>query len=140
MQIRRRYSWALRKLLDKHLKLLIKKLNCNRIKNKQNENKQYSTSKGKTCFQKWKSKFVKIHLNNFNTRTLSKLHCINNILSIPRSKIDRLIYFIYVYVNSFFHPVARLWNSLHIECFPVIFDLQLTDTYYALIFLCLIFL
>ena len=29
-----------------------------------------------------------------------------------------------VYVNSFFHPAARLWNSLPIECFPLTYDLS----------------
>ena len=30
----------------------------------------------------------------------------------------------YVYVNSFFSPTARLWNSLPIECFPLNYDLN----------------
>ena len=29
-----------------------------------------------------------------------------------------------VYVNSFFHRTARLWNSLPIECFPSTYDLS----------------
>ena len=29
-----------------------------------------------------------------------------------------------VYVNSFFPHTARLWNSLHIECFPLTYDLS----------------
>ena len=29
-----------------------------------------------------------------------------------------------VYVNSFFPHTARLWNSLPIECFPLIYDLS----------------
>ena len=29
-----------------------------------------------------------------------------------------------VYVNSFFPRTARLWNSLHIECFPLTYDLS----------------
>ena len=28
------------------------------------------------------------------------------------------------YVNSFFRRTLRLWNSLHIECFPLIYDLS----------------
>ena len=29
-----------------------------------------------------------------------------------------------VYVNSFFPRTARLWNSLTVECFPLIYDLN----------------
>ena len=29
-----------------------------------------------------------------------------------------------VYVNSFFPPTTRLWNSLPIECFPLTYDLN----------------
>ena len=29
-----------------------------------------------------------------------------------------------VYVNSFFPHIARLWNSLPIECFPVTYDVN----------------
>ena len=29
-----------------------------------------------------------------------------------------------VYVNSFFSRIARLWNSLPIECFPLTYDLN----------------
>ena len=29
-----------------------------------------------------------------------------------------------VYVNSFFPHTARLWNSLPLECFPLIYDLK----------------
>ena len=29
-----------------------------------------------------------------------------------------------VYVNSFFSGIARLWNSLAIECFPLTYDLN----------------
>ena len=29
-----------------------------------------------------------------------------------------------IYVNSFFPHTARLWNSLPIECFPLIYDLS----------------
>ena len=29
-----------------------------------------------------------------------------------------------IYVNSFFPHTARLWNSLHIECFPLAYDLN----------------
>ena len=29
-----------------------------------------------------------------------------------------------IYVNSFFHCTARIWNSLPIECFPLIYDLS----------------
>ena len=29
-----------------------------------------------------------------------------------------------VYVNSFFHRTAKLWNSLPIECFPLTYDLS----------------
>ena len=44
---------------------------------------------------------------------------INNYFSvtIPRCCKD-------VYVNSFFPPTARLWNSLRIECFPLTYDLS----------------
>ena len=61
-----------------------------------------------------------------------------------------------VYVSSFFPHTARLWNSLPIECFPLIFDLSgfksrinrdllfvgsfWIDFLYALIFLCFFFL
>ena len=63
-----------------------------------------------------------------------------------------------VYVNSFFSCTARLWNSLPIECFFLIYGLggsksiELTDIFslyilakqisciYALIFLCFFFL
>ena len=34
-----------------------------------------------------------------------------------------------VYVNSFFLCTARLWNSLPIEWFPFIYDIELTDAY-----------
>ena len=61
-----------------------------------------------------------------------------------------------VYVNSFFPRIARLWNSLSIECFPLTYDLSgfksrigrhlltagyfQTDFLYALLFLCFLFL
>ena len=62
-----------------------------------------------------------------------------------------------VYVNSFFHRTAKLWNSLPIECFRLIYDLNnfkyrinrhhlltivsfKTDFMYALIFLYFFFL
>ena len=56
-----------------------------------------------------------------------------------------------VYVNSFFPCTARLWNSLHIECFPLTYNLNgfksrinrylvTADFLYALIFLCFFFL
>ena len=57
-----------------------------------------------------------------------------------------------VYVNSFFPRTARLWNSLHIKCFPLTYDLNCFKSrvnkhrsfgrnfLYALIFLCFFFL
>ena len=33
-------------------------------------------------------------------------------------------YYKYVYVNSFVPHIARLWNSLLIECFPLTYDLN----------------
>ena len=38
-------------------------------------------------------------------------------VTIPRSYKD-------VYVNSFFPPTARFWNSLPTECFPLTYDLS----------------
>ena len=38
-------------------------------------------------------------------------------ITIPRCYKD-------VYVNSFFPPTTRLWNSLPIECFPLTYDLN----------------
>ena len=45
-----------------------------------------------------------------------------------------------VYVNSFFPCTARLWNSLHIACFPLNYDLyslslESTDTFNCRFFL-----
>ena len=69
--------------------------------------------------------------------------------SIPRCYKD-------IYVNSFFPCTGRLWTSLVIECFPLIYGLKdfksrinrhflnvgsfQTDFLYALIFLCFLFL
>ena len=50
-----------------------------------------------------------------STRYSDRLH--DSSLAIPRSYKD-------VYVNSFFPYAARLWNSLPIECFPLIYDLS----------------
>ena len=49
-------------------------------------------------------------------------------ITIPRCYED-------VYVNNFFPPTARLWNSLPMECFPLNYDLNdfklgLRDTFY----------
>ena len=49
------------------------------------------------------------------------------LVAIPRCYKD-------VYVNSFFPRTVRLWNSLHIECFPLTYDLvalslELTDIF-----------
>ena len=57
-----------------------------------------------------------------------------------------------VYINNFFPRIARIWNSLPVECFPLTYDLSglnrhlltvtsfWTDFLYALIFLCFFFL
>ena len=50
-----------------------------------------------------------------STRYSNKLHDFS--VTIPRCYKD-------VYVNSFFPPTARLWNSLPIECFPLTYDLS----------------
>ena len=34
-----------------------------------------------------------------------------------------LMFFNYVYVNSFFSHTPRTWNLLHAECFPLVYDL-----------------
>ena len=49
------------------------------------------------------------------TRCSNRLHDFS--VTIPRSYKD-------VYVNSFFPPTARFWNSLPIECFPLTYDLS----------------
>ena len=49
-----------------------------------------------------------------STRYSDKLHDFS--VTIPRCYKD-------AYVNSFFPRTARLWNSLPIECFPLIYDL-----------------
>ena len=49
------------------------------------------------------------------TRCSNRLH--DFFVTIPRSYKD-------VYVNSFFPPTARFWNSLPIECFPLTYDLS----------------
>ena len=48
-----------------------------------------------------------------STRYSNRLHDFS--VTIPRCYKD-------VYVNSFFPCMARLWNSLPIECFPSIYD------------------
>ena len=50
-----------------------------------------------------------------STRYSDRLHDFS--VTIPRCYKD-------VYVNSFFPRTARLWNSLPIECFPLIYDLS----------------
>ena len=55
-----------------------------------------------------------------STRYSDRLHDFS--VTIPRCYKD-------VYVNSFFPRTARLWNSVPIECFPLTYDLELTDTY-----------
>ena len=50
-----------------------------------------------------------------STRYSDRLHDFS--VSIPRCYRD-------VYVNSFFPRIAKLWNSLLIECFPLVFDLS----------------
>ena len=49
------------------------------------------------------------------TRCSKRLHDFS--VTIPRSYKD-------VYVNSFFPPTARFWNSLPLECFPLTYDLS----------------
>ena len=49
-----------------------------------------------------------------STRYSDRLHDFS--VSIPRCYKD-------IYVNSFFPRIARLWNSLPIECFPLTYDL-----------------
>ena len=50
-----------------------------------------------------------------STRYSDRLHDFS--VTIPRCYKD-------VYVNSFFPHIARLWNSLPIECFPLTYDLS----------------
>ena len=50
-----------------------------------------------------------------STRCSDRLHDFS--VTIPRCYRD-------VYVNSFFPHMARLWNSLPIECFPLTYDLS----------------
>ena len=50
-----------------------------------------------------------------STRYSERLHDFS--ITIPRCYKD-------VYVNSFFLRTAKLWNSLPIECFPLIYDLS----------------
>ena len=50
-----------------------------------------------------------------STRYSDRLHDFS--VTIPRCYKD-------VYVNSFFPRIARLWNSLPIECFPLAYDLS----------------
>ena len=50
-----------------------------------------------------------------STRYSDRLHDFS--VTIPR-------YYKDVYVNSFFPPTARLWNSLPIECFPLTSNLN----------------
>ena len=50
-----------------------------------------------------------------STRYSERLHDFS--VTIPRCYKD-------VYVNSFFPRTAKLWNSLPIECFPLIYDLS----------------
>ena len=49
-----------------------------------------------------------------STRYSDRLHDFS--VTIPKCYKD-------VYVNSFFHRTARLWNSLPIKCFPLTYDL-----------------
>ena len=49
-----------------------------------------------------------------STRYSDRLHDFS--VTIPRCYKD-------VYVNSFFPRTARLWNSVHKECFPLTYDL-----------------
>ena len=82
-----------------------------------------------------------------STRYSDRLH--NFSVTIPRCYKD-------VYVNSFFLPTDKLWNSLPIECFPLTYDLSgfksrinihlltvgsfKTDFLYPVIFFVLLFL
>ena len=50
-----------------------------------------------------------------STRYSDRLHDFS--VTIPRCYKD-------VYVNSFFPRMAKLWNSLPIECFPLTYDLS----------------
>ena len=50
-----------------------------------------------------------------STRYSDRSH--NFSVTIPRCYKD-------VYVNSFFHRMTKLWNSLPIECFPLTYDLS----------------
>ena len=50
-----------------------------------------------------------------STRYSDRLH--NSSVTIPRCYKD-------VYINSFFPRMAKLWNSLPIECFPLTYDLS----------------
>ena len=50
-----------------------------------------------------------------STRYSDRLHDFS--VTIPRCYKD-------VYVNSFFPRIAKLWNSLPIECFPLTYDLS----------------
>ena len=51
----------------------------------------------------------------FSTRSSDRLH--DFFVTIPRS-------YKYVYVNSLFPHIARLWKSLPIECFPLTYNLD----------------
>ena len=82
-----------------------------------------------------------------SARYSDRLHYFS--VNIPR-------YYKNVYVKSFFAHTVRLWNSLPIECFPLIYDLSgfkarisrhlltvgsfQTDFLYAAVFLCFFFL
>ena len=50
-----------------------------------------------------------------STRYSDRLHDFS--VTIPRCYKD-------VYVNSFFPRMAKLWNSLPIECFPLTYDIS----------------
>ena len=70
-------------------------------------------------FSRCSTELAKLFLLPFSrgrsTRYSDRLHDFS--VTIPRCYKD-------VYINSFFPRTARLWNSLPIECFPLIYDLS----------------
>ena len=68
------------------------------------------------CFGRFSSELPQlVPLSFLSTCYSDRLHDFS--VTIPRCYKD-------VYVNSFFPHAARLWNSLPIECFPLIYDLS----------------
>ena len=66
------------------------------------------------CFSELAQLFPLSFSRGRSTRYSDGLHDFS--VTIPRCYKD-------VFVNSFFCPTARLWNSLRIECFPLNYDL-----------------